>query len=160
MAKGWRSPEIVLAFMVNIPWMAPGKHWSDDPTCSYMAMALTVAIDLSLNKLIVPSPTDPQGSTPEHIAKSECIAAKKALQLDGFHDVDPLSTWGRRLLIRRERIWLALFVLDRGVCLARGRSFTVPITPLIEACDGWHVSDIADAWDGSLISSSVLRRDL
>lgn len=53
-----RSPEIVLAFMINIPWMAPGKHWADDETCAYMASALTIATDISLNKLIVPSPSN------------------------------------------------------------------------------------------------------
>jgi hypothetical protein len=79
-----------------------------------MAMALSVAIDLSLNKLIVPPPGFPQREIPDHIPKSECITAKKALLLDGFEDVDPYSSWGQRLLRRRERIWLSLFVLDRG----------------------------------------------
>lgn len=44
--------------------------------------------------------------------------------------------------------------------MARGRSYTVPLTPLLESCDEWHNSDIADVWDGSIISSAVLRRDL
>jgi hypothetical protein len=44
--------------------------------------------------------------------------------------------------------------------MARGRSYTVPMTPLLETCDEWHNSDIADVWDGSIISSAVLRRDL
>jgi len=109
-----RSPEIVLAFMVNIPWMAPGKHWSDDETCSYMAMALTIAVDISLNKLIVPSPSDALSGIHVGRPPSDCISARKALDLDGFQDVDPDSTFGRRLLRRRERIWLALFTLDRG----------------------------------------------
>jgi hypothetical protein len=172
-----RSPEIVLAFMVNIPWMSPGKHWADDETCAYLAMALTIAMDISLNKLIIPSPSVSQNRNLENIAKSECISARKALSLDGFDNVDPSSSWGQRLLRRRERIWLALFVLDRGsvlshlqtqaglivhprVCLARGRPFTMPMTPLIETCDHWHISDIADTWDDSIVSSAVLRRDL
>jgi hypothetical protein len=107
------SPEIVLALLVNVPWMPPGKHWADDKTPTYMAMALTIATDLSLNKLIVPSPQDGRGRPPS-IAQSECITARKALDLDGFPDVDPDSPFGRRLLRSRERIWLALFVLDRG----------------------------------------------
>lgn len=94
--------------------MAPGKHWSDDETCSYMAMALTVALDVSLDKLIVPSPSDPHLNFQAGKAQSDCITAKKALDLDGFGEVDPLSDFGKRLLRRRERIWLALFVLDRG----------------------------------------------
>ena len=170
-----RSPEIVLAFMVNIPWMAPGKHWADDETCSYMASALTIAMDISLNKLIVPSPSESLAGVHEIRPPSECITARKALDIDGFQDVEPLSEMGRRLLRRRERIWLALFVLDRGyvqhwlyeprlhstsVCLARGRSFTVPITPIIEHCDNWHQSPMSDTWDGSLVASTMLRRDL
>lgn len=160
MTKRNRSPEIVLGFMVNIPWMAPGEHWSDDGTCAYMASALTIAMDISLNKLIVPSPSDSLVGIHEGKPPSDYISAKKALELDGFSDVDPKSDFGKRLLRRRERIWLALFVLDRGVCLARGRSFTVPLTTLIERCNDWHKSAIADIWDGSIISSTVLRRDL
>ena len=95
--------------MVNIPWMSPGRHWSDDETCSYMAIALTIAIDISLNKSIVHSKSEMMG-----VAQSECITARKALDLDGFQNVDPESPLGMRLLRRRERVWLALFVLDRG----------------------------------------------
>lgn len=176
MVHRYRSPEIVLAFMVNVPWMAPGKHWADDETCSYMGAALTIAVDISLNKLIVPSPTLSLAGIHERRPPSDYISARKALDLDGFHDVNPASELGRRLLRRRERIWLALFVLDRGyvspsspagllpnihsVCLARGRGFTVPLTPIIEHCDHWHQSDIADVWDGSMVSSTMLRRDL
>jgi hypothetical protein len=171
-----RSPEIILAFMVNVPWMAPGKHWSDDETCSYMAAALTIALDISLDKLIVPSPSSTLDGIHEGREPSDFITARKVLDLDGFRDVDPASDLGMRLLRRRERIWLALFVLDRGyvhvpgytklankarrVCLARGRSFTVPLTPIIEHCDHWHQSALADVWDGSLVSSTVLRREL
>lgn len=155
-----RSIEIVLAFMVNVPWMSPGKHWSDDETCAFLSMALTLALDLQLNKIVVPSPTIRPAGFLERIAKADCIDAGKALQLDGFGNVDPSSAWGRRLLRTRERVWLALFVLDRGICLARGRPYAVPTGPLIDSCDTWHISDIADRWDGSIISTAVLRRDL
>lgn len=114
LSRRHRSPEIVLAFMVNIPWMAPGKHWSDDETCAYMSAALTIAMDISLDKMIVPSPNSSLKNIYEGREPSSCIAAKKALELDGFPDVDPDSALGRRILRRRERIWLALFVLDRG----------------------------------------------
>jgi hypothetical protein len=132
MANRNRSPEIVLGFMVNIPWMAPGKHWADDETCSYMAAALTIATDISLNKLIVPSPTVSLGGIYEIRAPSDCITARKALDIDGFQDVDPSSELGRRLIRRRERIWLALFVLDRGYFLAIVFSF-IPLTDSVYA---------------------------
>ena len=109
-----RSVEIVLAFMVNIPWMTPTKHWADDETCAYLSMALSLALDLSLNKIVVPSPTIRPAGFLDRVAKAECIDSTKALQLDGFPQVDPSSVWGRRLLRTRERVWLALFVLDRG----------------------------------------------
>ncbi|KAI9728508.1 MAG: hypothetical protein M1834_007646 [Cirrosporium novae-zelandiae] len=154
-----RSVEVVLAFMVNIPWLSPGTHWADDETCSYMSMALTIALDLSLDKIIVPSSEGMGRAAMKGIARSDCLDAKKALSLDGFDDVDPASPFGRTLLRRRERAWLALFVLDRGVCLARGRIFMVPLTPLVKNCDNWHISDIADIWDSSVISMAVMRRD-
>jgi hypothetical protein len=158
--KRHRSIEIVLAFIVNVPWMSPGKHWTDDETCSYLSMALTLALDLQLNKIVVPSPTIRPPGFLERVSKADCIDAEKALQLDGFGHIDPASAWGRRLLRTRERVWLALFVLDRGICLARGRPYAVPIGPLVDSCDTWHISDIADRWDGSVISTAVLRRDL
>ncbi|KAJ0415556.1 hypothetical protein BJY00DRAFT_256303 [Aspergillus carlsbadensis] len=154
-----RSAEIVLAFMVNVPWMAPGSCLGDDDACSYIAMALAVALDLSLNKIVLPS-TGFDGGLSRRLAKADCIDAKRALHIDGFDSVDPTSDWGRRLLRRRERIWIALFVLERGVCLARGRNYTVPITALIENCDRWHAAELADSRDGAMNSMAVLRRNL
>lgn len=157
---GYRSLEIVLAFMVNVPWMQPGRNWAmDDQTCFYLSIAMTIAIDLSLNKIVIPSATMRPHGTMDRVGQAECIEAQRALNLDGHTDVDPTSTLGRRLLRARERTWLALFTLDRGVCLARGRPWTVPTGSLIETCDAWHVSDIADKEDGSMIASCVLRRD-
>lgn len=112
-AQRYRSVEIVLAFMVNVPWMAPGTCLGDDDTCSYIAMALTVALDLSLSKIVTPSSVF-DGATRKRIARADCIDAKRALHIDGFDDVDPESEWGRRLLRRRERTWIALFVVERG----------------------------------------------
>lgn len=53
-----------------------------------------------------------------------------------------------------------LGLTEDSVCLARGRSYVLPVSPLIETCDQWHVSDLADIWDGSIVSVAVLRRDL
>lgn len=108
-----RSVEIVLAFMVNVPWMAPGDKLGDDDTCSYIAMALTVALDLSLNKIVTPSSSFDRDLL-YRLARADCIDAKRALHMDGFDDIDPHSEWGRRLLRRRERTWIALFVVERG----------------------------------------------
>lgn len=110
MSKRYRSPEIVLAFMVNIPWMSPEEHWADDETCSYMAMAHSIALDVSLNKIIISDTNSQQTTT----SKPDCISARKALDMDGFFNVDHTTLWGQKLLRRRERIWLALFNLDRG----------------------------------------------
>ncbi|KAI0177935.1 hypothetical protein BJ166DRAFT_508330 [Pestalotiopsis sp. NC0098] len=159
MSKRYKSVEIVLAFMVNIPWISAGDHWADDETSTWLSMALTIALDLSLNKVILPVSYEPQ--TPKDgVATADCLDARKALSIDGFGDLDPLSLGAKRLLRRRERTWLSLFVLERGVCLARGRDYVFPMTPLIETCDQWHLSELADRWDGSIVSVAVLRRDL
>lgn len=109
----YRSVEIVLAFMVNVPWMPPGDRLGDDDTCSYIAMALTVALDLSLNKIVTPSSSFDLDLL-NRLPRADCIDAKRAMHMDGFDDVDPYSEWGRRLLRRRERTWIALFVVERG----------------------------------------------
>ncbi|KAH6615734.1 hypothetical protein B0J18DRAFT_446597 [Chaetomium sp. MPI-SDFR-AT-0129] len=162
----YRSVEIVLGFMVNVPWMFPGKHSTDDETCWYVSMATTMALDLSLHKILVPIASLREGpggrgdGTIGGIARADCIDPRVALALDGFGDVEPSSEFGQRLLRRRERCWIALFVLERGMCLARGRCYTVPITPILRGCDQWHLSSIADTMDGHLVSMAVLRRDL
>jgi hypothetical protein len=73
----------------------------------------------------------------------------------------------RCLLLRGGKFELFVFntwyhCTDRlgRVCLARGRSYTVPLTTLIENCDRWHLSNIADLRDGPMNSMAVLRRDL
>lgn len=120
MVDRYRSVEIVLAFMVNVPWMFPGKHSTDDETCWYVSMATTMALDLSLHKILVPpaSLRNMPGRVGDFgvgsIARADCIDPKVALALDGFADVDPSSEFGMRLLRRRERCWIALFVLERG----------------------------------------------
>ncbi|KAI1738640.1 hypothetical protein F4680DRAFT_424518 [Xylaria scruposa] len=159
MTKRYKSVEIVLAFMVNIPWIPAGEHWADDETSTYMSMALSIAVDLYLNKIILPSSPDAPFSK-DNIPSSDQISSRRALNVDGFTDIDPVSETGRRLLRRRERTWLSLFVLERGVCLARGRSYMLPMSQLIENCDQWHLCELADRWDGSIVSVAVLRRDL
>ncbi|KAJ9145377.1 Protein priB [Pleurostoma richardsiae] len=159
LAKRHRSVEIVLAFMINVPWMFPGEHSTDDDTSWYVAMATTIAIDLMLHKVLLPYDGFGDGNS-SNLARADCIDPNGTLPLGGFKDVDPTSELGRRLLRRRERTWLALFVLERGMCLARGRTYTIPITHLIRHCDRWHLSDIADKMDGHLVSMAVLRRDL
>ena len=154
----YRSVEIILAFMINVPWISPGKHSADDEACHYIAMALSIALDLCLNKIVVPT----RLLDPEALAKmprSCCIEADVALQLDGY-DVHASGEIGQKLLRQRERAWIALFVLERGSCLARGRDFIVPTYPLIENCDRWHELEHASTWDGSMNSLAVLRRDL
>ncbi|KAF2624908.1 hypothetical protein BU25DRAFT_373096 [Macroventuria anomochaeta] len=157
--KKFRSVEIVLAFMVSIPWMPPGQHATDDDTSLYLATALSIALDLSLDKVITPSSTF-NADLIRQVPRGECLDAGKALAMDGLEDVDADSAWGKRLLRRRERTWIALFVLERGVCLARGRSYCVPKTPLIQHCDYWPSSLDSDLQDGPLVSMAALRRDL
>lgn len=163
--------------MINVPWMFPGKHSADDDTCWYVSMATAISLDLSLHKNIVPLESL-SSEMPSNLSRADCIDPKVALTMDGFPDVDVASDLGRRLLRRRERCWIALFVLERGyvfhpvclsaintnnpssMCLARGRTYTVPHTAMIRTCDRWHISDIADTMDGHLVSMAVLRRDL
>ncbi|KAK8060568.1 hypothetical protein PG996_010498 [Apiospora saccharicola] len=149
MTNRYKSVEIILAFMVNIPWISAGEHWADDETSTYISMALTVILSET-----------PDIRMFDSIASSDCISARRALTIDGFPEVDPDSLMGRRLLRRRERTWLSLYVLERGICLARGRDPILPMSPLIMTCDQWHLSDLADRWDGSIVSVAVLRRDL
>ncbi|KAF1985964.1 Zn(II)2Cys6 transcription factor [Aulographum hederae CBS 113979] len=155
----YRSVEIVLAFLINIPWMPPGARAADDDTGEYLSLALSIALDLSLDRIVTIS-FDRDSGTDQVPARADRIDGSKALRMDGFEEVDPSSELGVRLLRRRERAWISLFTLERGVCLARGRSHTCPVTALIEHCESWHASPFADSRDGSLVSIAIFRRDL
>ncbi|KAF2168718.1 hypothetical protein M409DRAFT_36298 [Zasmidium cellare ATCC 36951] len=154
-----KSVEIVLAFMVNLPWMFPGERSADDETCFYVATALQIAIDLGLHKVLALDQTAPSASRPS-IGRGESLDARVALAMDGFQNTDPSSQRGRLLLRGRERCWISLYAVERGMCLARGRPFITPLTRLIKECDGWHRSDLADKEDGPLLSIATMRRDL
>ena len=156
---GHKSVEIVLAFMVNVPWMFPGKHSADDETCRFISMATTIAIDLSLHKIVMPIEMLGPDSN-RSLARSECLDPRTALVMDGYPDLDPWSERAKLLLRSRERAWISLFVLERGMSLARGRPFIVPITRSIRDCDSWHRSPLADPRDGHVVSMAVMRRDL
>lgn len=118
-----RSVEIVLAFMVNIPWMFPGQHSTDDETATYISMATTIAIDLMLHKSIIPKAALGQGSN-STLARGECLDPQAALDIDGFPDVEPWSEQGAALLRSRERCWISLWVVERGFVLTRRVHFT------------------------------------
>lgn len=108
-----KSVEIVLAFLINVPWMSPGTHSTNDETSAYISMASTIAIDLCLHKMLIPQEMLGPGNG-MNIARGECLDPRTALQIDGFHDVDPSSERGILLLRGRERCWISLFVLERG----------------------------------------------
>lgn len=160
MLRRHKSIEIVLAFMVNIPWMFPGNHSTDDEACVYISMATSIAIDLSLHKVLVPTEVLHQGSNLA-LARGECLDIRTALAMDGYPGLDPCTDKAKLLLRNRERCWISLFVLERGMSLARGRPFVVPVTRLIKDCgDSWYRSAVGDPQDGDLVSMAVLRRDL
>ncbi|KPM35506.1 hypothetical protein AK830_g11071 [Neonectria ditissima] len=114
MIHRYKSVEIVLAFMVNIPWMFPGEQSTDDETCAYISIANTIATDLSLHKSLVSAEMLDPGSG-IGLARGDCLDPRAALAMDGFPDLDPWTDRGRLLLRNRERCWISLFVLERGI---------------------------------------------
>lgn len=123
--RRYKSVEIVLALLANIPWMSPGPRSTDDDTSVYIAMAMTMAIDLCLHKVLVPPGGGPATAT---VARGECLDTRTALDMDGFPDVDPASDRGVLLLRGRERCWISLFVLERG--------YVLPAFPALCLCYG------------------------
>ncbi|KAK4499729.1 hypothetical protein PRZ48_007915 [Zasmidium cellare] len=103
----YKSVEIVLAFMVNLPWMFPGESSTDDETCLYVATATQIAIDLGLHKVLNVDQVNTPDSRPS-AGRGESIDARVALAMDGFQLIDPSSQRGRLLLRNRERCWISL----------------------------------------------------
>lgn len=108
-----KSVEIVLAFLVNLPWMPPGERSTDDETCFYVSTATQIAIDLGLHKVLAIDLADLSTSRAS-TGRSESLDARVALAMDGFRGLDPRSQKGRSLLRNRERCWIALYTVERG----------------------------------------------
>jgi hypothetical protein len=109
--SAFRSVEIVLALIISAAWLSPSEQGpAGDETFTYIGVASTIAMDLSLHKIIMGNSAAQRAD----ISTSDCIDPAKALALDELGNVDPNSLWGRRLLRRRERAWLALFSFERG----------------------------------------------
>ena len=107
-----KSIEIVLGFMVNVPWMSPSNNADADATCFYLATATTIAIDLALHKVVLHGDvSDPKSRS---LPRGECLDARTALVIDGYTDLDPGSPTAKLLLRQRERCWICLFALERG----------------------------------------------
>lgn len=159
--EGYRSPEIVLGFILNVPWMETGSLSSPTPdkTCYYLSTALSMAIDLSLYKIVIPSSVPRPQALLERLTPQNSLTAAVALHLDCHEDLLPSSDVARRALRSRERIWLCLYALEQGVCLARGRIPTVPTGMVIDHCENWHISEISHQNDGPIVAATVLRRD-
>ncbi|VUC29493.1 unnamed protein product [Clonostachys rosea] len=149
-----KSVEIILAFIINIPWMFPSGRSTDDEACWYISTALSISIDLSVRKVLA---TEQMAGS---MTGDDVLDPLTAMNIDGFSHIEAASAMGRRLLRQRERCWISLFVLERGISLARGRYFIVPLTRSITQCDDWHMSEIAGPFDARIVSIAVLRRDL
>ncbi len=108
-----RSVEIVLAFVVNIPWIFPGQRSTDDETCWYISMAATIAIDLLMHKTLVSKKVLDSGIGLT-LARGECLDTDTALEIDGYEGIEPWSERGMILLRSRERCWISLYVVERG----------------------------------------------
>ncbi|EGX88023.1 Fungal transcriptional regulatory protein [Cordyceps militaris CM01] len=117
-----RSVEIVLAFVVNIPWIFPGQRSTDDETCWYISMAATIAIDLLMHKTLVARGVLDSGAGLT-MARGECLDTGTALEIDGYEGVEPWSERGMILLRSRERCWISLYVVERGIQDAIERFF-------------------------------------
>lgn len=49
-ARRYRSLEIGQAFLVRLPWMEPGRRQADDSTWFYTSYALTISVELGLDR--------------------------------------------------------------------------------------------------------------
>ncbi len=118
---GYKSVDIVTAFLVIIPWISPGEHVSDDPTTQYAALAVNMALDLHMDKPVDCRPgygvlevIDVHGGGGNASYAGISLSPEQVCAIDGLREVELGKEMLGRLFRSRQRIWLALFILDRG----------------------------------------------
>ncbi|KAJ8117796.1 hypothetical protein ONZ43_g4123 [Nemania bipapillata] len=149
--KRYRSVEIVLAFMVNIPWIPAGEHWADDETSTYISIA-SGEIDCNFERNMRQL-HDRQFTLPPYV---EILASHTRLSMYSSiinHSTAPVSA---RHFFRAAGLSSALNVL-RVAVQGEGQLRSMPNNTAImisfAACFALRVSTVADGRGSSLAPS-------
>ena len=123
MSRGFKSVEIVQAFMLLTLWNTPAERFEEDKTWLFSGVAIRMATDLNLHR-------------------------KSVASLPGHHEPnDPAVVEREREIINRERTWLVCFSIDRSISGQMGKPWTIREDWIIRNSRHWCMQRLSQPWD-------------
>lgn len=132
--RGFKSVEIVQAFLLLTMWGQPARRFEEDKTWIFAGIAFRVATDLNLHR--------------------KSIAA-----LPGNHNVSDPGVLEREKEIRnRERTWIFCFVVDRSLSSQMGKPSVIREDFILRNTKSWALHRMAQPADMALSAIVELQR--
>lgn len=125
---GYKSVELSQAFLILSLYHKPTNRLADDRSWQYLGFAIRIATEVGVNR------------------RTTCD--------EGVHDNEQL----RRRIRNRSRLWINLFLCDRGLSSQTGRPHTIQEDVFIVGSSSWHTEEYALPEDVCLVSLVKLRR--
>lgn len=122
MVKGYKSVEVVQAFLLLTLWNQPAERFEEDRTWAFSGIAIRMAVDLNLHrKSTAQLPfADSQTQKP--------IPDESSIQQEHYE----------KEILNRERTWLYCFILDRSLSAQMGKPYTIREDFIIRSSKSWH----------------------
>jgi hypothetical protein len=123
MSRGWKSVEIVQAFMLLTLWNTPAERFEEDKTWLFSGVAIRMATDLNLHRKSVASVSGHQPAD------------------------DPAVLEREREILNRERTWLVCFSIDRSISGQMGKPWTIREDWIIRNSRHWCLQRLSQPYD-------------
>ncbi|KAI0958055.1 hypothetical protein AcW1_006243 [Taiwanofungus camphoratus] len=131
-AKGFKSVEIVQAYLLNTLWgCGPVERFEQDRTWLMLGMGIRMAIDLNMHR-----------------------------RTETSHEDTEEGRMREREVHNRERTWIACFCLDRSFSAQMGKPYTIREDFVIRNASQWCRSPVAMPSDVQLAAYADLQRIL
>ncbi|EGG00764.1 uncharacterized protein MELLADRAFT_117977 [Melampsora larici-populina 98AG31] len=122
MVKGYKSVEVVQAFLLLTLWNQPAERFEEDRTWAFSGIAIRMAVDLNLHRK----------------STAQLPFADSQLQKPIPDDSSIQQEHYEKEILNRERTWLYCFILDRSLSAQMGKPYTIREDFIIRSSKSWH----------------------
>ncbi|KAG0150005.1 hypothetical protein CROQUDRAFT_652989 [Cronartium quercuum f. sp. fusiforme G11] len=123
MVKGYKSVEVVQAFLLLTLWNQPAERFEEDRTWAFSGIAIRMAIDLNLHR-----------KTTAQLPLAD-TSSQKPIGDDGLMQQHEIY---EKEILNRERTWLYCFILDRSLSAQMGKPYSIREDFIIRSSKNWH----------------------
>ncbi|KAI8443535.1 fungal-specific transcription factor domain-containing protein [Phakopsora pachyrhizi] len=151
MVKGYKSVEVVQAFVLLSHWNQPAERFEEDRTWAFSGIAIRMAIDLNLHRkttLQLPLAKRCTNLIAHSVESYQSDEASSSQQADMYE----------REILNRERTWLYCFILDRSLSAQMGKPYSIREDFIIRSSKDWHKQRCSVPEDAGITAMVDLHR--